>query len=47
MGLDQEGKIVFFVTTMRKGETVRVISFRRASRKERKIFSAITGYKEP
>ena len=47
MGLDQEGKIVFFVTTMRPNETVRVISLRRASRKERKIFTTVTGYKEP
>lgn len=47
MGLDKECKIVFFVTTMRPDETVRVISFRRASRKERKIFTRETGYQEP
>ena len=47
MGLDKECKIVFFVTTMRPNETVRVISFRRASRRERKIFARETGYQEP
>ncbi len=47
MGLDNKGKIVFFVTTMRPDETVRIISFRRASKKERRIFTKITGYKEP
>lgn len=46
MGLDQQGNIVFFVTTMRPDETVRVISFRRASRKERRVFAELTGYKE-
>jgi uncharacterized DUF497 family protein len=47
MGLDKEGKIVFFVTTMRSDETVRVISFRRANRTERKVFTLETGYQEP
>lgn len=47
MGLDNEGMVVFFVTTMRPDETVRVISFRRASRKEREIFRAVIGYQEP
>jgi uncharacterized DUF497 family protein len=46
MGLDQKGKIVFFVTTMRPDETVRIISFRRDSKKERGIFTEVTGYQE-
>jgi uncharacterized DUF497 family protein len=33
-----ERKVVFIVTTMRPGEKVRVISFRRASTKEIKIY---------
>lgn len=35
MGVDDSGKIVFFVTTMRPNETVRLISYRRASPEER------------
>jgi uncharacterized DUF497 family protein len=38
MTLDHEGEVVFMVTTMRLGEKVRVISFRRASRKERELY---------
>ena len=34
VGVDDEGSIVFIVTTMRSDEMVRVISFRRASKKE-------------
>ena len=41
---DDNGNIVFMVTTMRKDETVRVISFRRASNEERNIFFEGTGY---
>jgi uncharacterized DUF497 family protein len=40
MTLDDEGNIVFFATTMRPGETVRVISLRRASNAERKQYIA-------
>ena len=36
--LDDSGKVVFFVTTMRQDETVRVISLRRASEQEQKIY---------
>jgi uncharacterized DUF497 family protein len=46
MTIDDAGKIVFFVTTMRKRETIRVISLRRASEKEREIFASYTGFKE-
>ena len=44
--VDDEGKIVFVVTTMRDNESVRIISFRRAERAERETFFAITGYVE-
>lgn len=46
MGLDEKGKVVFMVTTMRPNETVRIISFRCASRNERDIFYLETGYKD-
>ena len=46
IGVDDYGNVVFIVTTMRKEETVRVISFRRAHEKERKIFESLTGYKK-
>lgn len=46
MTVDDQGEVVFFVTTMRPGETVRVISLRRAHRTERDNFSALTGFKE-
>lgn len=46
MTIDSEGKIVFFVTTMRQDETVHVISMRRASSDERNVFTAYTGYEE-
>ena len=35
MTTDNDGHVVFFVTTMRPGETVRVISLRRASDEEK------------
>lgn len=44
MGVDDAGNVVFMVTTMRPNETVRIISFRRASEEERDAFFAITGY---
>lgn len=37
-GFDDEKNVVVMVVTMRKGEKVRVISFRRAHKKERKQF---------
>ncbi len=46
MGVDDNGKVVFMVTTMRPDETVRVISFRRADDKEREVFFQHTGFKE-
>ena len=36
--LDDSEKVVFFVTTMRQDETVRVISLRRASSQEEEIY---------
>ena len=38
MTLDDDGNVVFFVTTMRPNETVRVISFRKASDSERELY---------
>ena len=46
MGLDDSGKVVQFVTTMRNEETVRIISFRRATASECKTFSENTGYNQ-
>ena len=40
MTLDYEKKLVFIVTTMRTGEKVRIISLRRASDAEEKIYHA-------
>ncbi|WP_084164377.1 BrnT family toxin [Rheinheimera texasensis] len=44
MGVDDSGYVVLFVTTMRDEETVRIISFRRASEAECKEFHEHTGY---
>jgi uncharacterized DUF497 family protein len=44
MSVDDCGDVVFMVTTMRPDETVRVISFRRAKKKERELFRQNTGY---
>jgi uncharacterized DUF497 family protein len=38
MTLDDSGKVVFFVTTMRQDETVRIISLRRASTYEEEFY---------
>lgn len=46
MTADDQGKVVFIVTTMRTEETVRVISLRRAHRDERAVFAALTGFNE-
>jgi uncharacterized DUF497 family protein len=46
MSIDDNGKVVHMVTTMRPNETVRVISFRRASKEERQKFFELTGYAE-
>ncbi|MDR3390772.1 MAG: BrnT family toxin [Sulfuriferula sp.] len=48
MMLDNNGHLLFFVTTMRPDETVRVISFRRASDTEEELYRAnakALGYK--
>ncbi len=50
MTLDDDGHLVFFVTTMRSNETVRVISIRRASDGERELYTAhakALGYELP
>ena len=44
IGVDDSGNVVFIATTMRAKETVRVISFRRAHKKERELFESLTGY---
>ena len=46
MTTDDSGKVVFFVTTMRKNETIRVISLRRANDNEREVFAYFTGFRE-
>ncbi len=46
LSVDDDGKVVFMVTTMRPNEVVRVISFRRASEEERARFRESTGYVE-
>ena len=46
MGVDDSGKVIHMVTTMRADETVRIISYRRASVEERKRFCNTTGYVE-
>ncbi len=45
MGIDDDGNVVFMVTTMRPDEAVRVISFRRANKKEKNLFHRLTGYR--
>lgn len=47
MSVDDCGSVVFMVTTMRPGETIRIISFRHAHEKEREKFRELTGYVEP
>lgn len=46
MTVDDQGKVVFLVTTMRPDETVRVISLRRAHQNERDVFETLTGFRE-
>ena len=46
MAVDDCGKVVLMVTTMRQDETVRIISYRRASPQEREQFAATTGFRE-
>jgi uncharacterized DUF497 family protein len=46
MSVDDSGKVVLMVTTMRPNETVRIISFRRASEEEREQFYRVTGFRE-
>jgi uncharacterized DUF497 family protein len=46
MSVDDCDKVVFMVTTMRADETVRIMSFRRASEEEREQFYQNTGFRE-
>lgn len=46
MTVDDHGKVVFLVTTMRADETVRIISLRRAHPDERDIFTSLTDFTE-
>ena len=46
MCVDDSGLVVFFVTTMRDDETVRLISMRHADPDERVLFQEKTGYVE-
>ena len=45
MSVDDNGKVVVMITTMRDDEIVRVISFRRAHEDEREKFRNLTGYR--
>jgi uncharacterized DUF497 family protein len=45
-GIDDTGTVILFVTTMRPSETVRIISYRRASNEDRELFFQHTGYRE-
>ena len=47
MGLDDEGNVVFFVTTMRDQAIIRIITFRRATEAECREFYQQTGYNPP
>jgi uncharacterized DUF497 family protein len=46
MSVDDSGKVVLMVTTMRADETVRIISFRGASEEERERFYQVTRFRE-
>ena len=46
MGVDDCGRVIFFVTTMRDPEIVRLISYRAASREEREQFFKHTGFRQ-
>ena len=46
MSVDDSGKVIVMVTTMRPDETVRIISYRRASTEERDFYCQNTGYQE-
>lgn len=46
LSVDDAGKVVLMVTTMRPDETVRIISFRRADPAECDKFFGLTGYRE-
>ncbi len=46
MTTDDSGKVMFFVTTMRENEIIRVISLRRANDNEREVFAYFTGFRE-
>ena len=46
VSVDDMGRVVLMVTTMRDTETVRVISFRPTSKAEKALFKELTGYDE-
>ena len=46
MSIDDSGKVVLMVTTMRPDEIVRILSFRRADTNERDKFFQLTGFRE-
>ncbi len=47
MTIDKQGKVILIALTMRQNETARIISMRRASKKERDIFAKLLGYNQP
>ena len=44
--VDKQGNVILIALTMRPNESVRIISLRAASPKERKIFCELTGYNQ-
>jgi uncharacterized DUF497 family protein len=42
--IDKRGKVILIALTMRQNEKVRIISMRRASKKERNLFTKLVGY---
>ncbi len=44
--IDKQGKVIIIALTMRQNETVRIISMRQASKKERNLFTKLVGYNQ-
>jgi len=44
--IDKQGKVILIALTMRQNETIRIISMRRASEKERCLFTELVDYNQ-